>query len=329
MDPGGRDGGLRQRELLRRVTEINPAAPNADLIRKSTPAGRGRAETDLDPHNLPDEEILRVASSAIADCLLAKGLPPETEPLPRPRRNRRYVLAGDPWLARPLRADLIARGRPPGGRGARAWVLATHFDQMLVDAWSAACFDTGPTTWHQWLDTWAHRGQPPTRVDLVAIARRHAEDQRRPTIVTDLAALPSALGASPRRLPTAAASDLARRVAIVLGVLVTPDERRALLRTHLLPQVEELPGPALALPGDFAAYATEQAARMTQQLAAAGYPVLGSLDTLAPRLDAGHAPGTAASDLVTEPTASATLDLAVRLLARVDVTATPEHGPTA
>ncbi|MFZ2504550.1 MAG: hypothetical protein WAW88_17950, partial [Nocardioides sp.] len=82
VDPGGRDGGLRQRELLRRVTEINPAAPNADLIRKSTPAGRGRAESDLDPHNLPDEEILRVASSAIADCLLAKGLPPETEPLP-------------------------------------------------------------------------------------------------------------------------------------------------------------------------------------------------------------------------------------------------------
>lgn len=280
--------GVRQEEVLRRVLARNPRPTTESLILQATPAGRGLTEADLSgipADELPAKELLRVATSAIADKLVSKGIPPTAEPPSRSKR-RGYVLAGDPLAANPIRAELISRGRRPGGKRTRAWVLAGPIDRMLAHAWTAACFDSGPQSWPQWLATWAHRGKPPTRADLVAIARKHRDAGRRPTIVTDPALLPSALGVTgplpPPLALSAPVAEVSRRVAIILGGLVSVDERRALLRTQLIPRVAGARGPELALPSSFGEYAEGQAWRMHEQLAADGYPVIGELSGLAP-----------------------------------------------
>ena len=281
--------GVRQQEVLRRVVARNPHPTTESLILHATPAGRGLTEADLagiPGDELPAKELLRVAISAIADKLVSKGIPPDLEPPKGSQRKRGYVLAGDPLAANSIRAELIGRGRRPGGKGSRAWVLAGPLDELLAHAWTAACFDSGPQPWPQWLATWAHRGKPPTRADLVTIARKHRDAGRKPTIVTDPGLLPAALGVTgPLPAPlelSAPVAEVARRVAIVLGGLVSVDERRSLLRTQLMPRVVGARGPRLAVPESQGEYAVAQADAMRQQLSDDGYPVIGQLADLAP-----------------------------------------------
>jgi hypothetical protein len=81
---------------------------------------------------------------------------------------------------------------------------------------------------------------------------------------------------------SAPVAEVARRVAIVLGGLVSVDERRSLLRTQLMPRVVGARGPRLAVPESQGEYAVAQADAMRQQLSDDGYPVIGQLADLAP-----------------------------------------------
>ncbi|MGZ6744574.1 MAG: hypothetical protein ACXVD0_01605 [Nocardioides sp.] len=331
--------GAQQLELLRRLNLAGRVSPVlAQRVVEASAPGRGRPDLELtgvvdrlafgpppvDPADLPDDELIRVATSLLADDVVAAGLP-------EPRRRRgvrlpwhtRYRLVGDPWLADPVRAELTLRGRPPGGRGTVVLVVGRDVGTMLVDAWTHRTFTEGGPDWRDWLGSVRHRDALPPRVDLVQHARRWAErvGPGRVHVVLDPAALPRLTGTR-RSLPgpvelSADATDLARRTASVLGLLVVPSRREALLRETLRPRLVAHPGPALVVPPEHDEWLRRRATRMRTVLLRAGYAVHGDPDAVLPQ----DRPG------VTDPSDAGVLGLAVRLLLEGDrSTATPRTG---
>jgi len=292
--------GAQQLELLRRLNLAAPTSVSTELagrVLAASAPGRGRPDLELvgadsgspygprpvDPADLSDDELVRVATSLLADDLVAAGppTPPPPPPLTRPWR-RRYRLVGDPALADPLRAQLIARGRPPGGRHPRILVLGAPADRMLADAFTARAFDTGGPSWSEWMAILAERDQLGPRGDLARLARRWAgrAGPGQVTIVLDPRVVHRLVGVRRRLVVpsplSAEAVDLARRVAAVLGLLVTPEARTALLRKSLAPRLAGAAGGVLCVPEEHRAWLTDRAGRMRQQLERAGYPVVGA-----------------------------------------------------
>ncbi|WP_244930768.1 hypothetical protein [Nocardioides sp. W7] len=326
-EPAGRYlPGAQQLELLRRLNEAGrPTAGLAARVLVASAPGRGRPDLELagaaaprrygaqpvDPTELPDEELVRVASSLLAEDAVAAGVPARPAPArSRPWRTR-YRLVGDPWLTEPIRTELAARGRPSGDRGAPVLVLGTDLASLIVDVWTARSFSTGAPSWSEWIAGIAERRRPPRRADLVRTARRWADEvgRDRVRVVLDPAALPRLVGVRRGALPvpppvSADATDLARRVGAVLGVLVAPERRVELLREGLLPRLAALPGPALTIPAGLAPWVQEHAGRMREDLQVDGYAVVGDPDVLLPRPRAG----------VEGPRDDAVLALALRLL---------------
>ena len=317
--------GAQQLELLRRLNLAGRPGPDlAERVLLASAPGRGRPDLELegaverlafgpapiDPADLPDDELLRVAAGLVAADLVAAGLPAPGR-VPRPRFWRtRYRLVGDPVLADPVRDALVARGRPPGGRGPVVLVLGTDVWTMLTHAWTARSFAGGVPSWGEWLDGVAARRRLPPAVDLVGTARawRERVGPERVQVVLDPAALPGLVGVrgslpGPPAL-SADAVDLARRVGQVLGLLVLPPLRRDLLRHALLPRVAGLPGAPLAVPDEHAGWTRTRAGRVRDALLRAGYPVHGDPDSLLP-VDRTGAP---------EPSDAGVLALALRLL---------------
>jgi hypothetical protein len=306
-DPGTPVGrvvpGAQQLELLRRLNAASAAAADgspdvpAGLARRVLEAsapGRGRPDLELvgaardsrfgaqpvDPAALDDEELLRVAAYLLAEDLVALGpVPRRPDALPRPWR-RRYRLMGDPLMSDPVRRELIARGRGPRPGGLIV-IVGTDLDRMLADAWTSHCFDHAIVSFPEWLENWRQRGRVPPRLDLAATARLWTQ-RRGPEVVhvvTDPALLPGLLGV--RRLavpprPGLDASELARRLAAVLGLMVTPARRTELLVDGLMPR---LPASAFdaglpEVPTEHREWVERRARRMARRLASAGYPVL-------------------------------------------------------
>ncbi|MCW2792534.1 MAG: hypothetical protein JWO76_1632 [Nocardioides sp.] len=319
--------GAQQLELLRRLNSAG--SPTPELIERTLTAsapGRGRSDLELlgaveplafgpppvDPGDLRDDELLRVAAGLLAEDVVAAGLPPAHPPtFVRPWRTR-YRLQGDPELADPIREQLVARGRPPGGRGSTVLVLGDRLDRMVVDAWTASCFDEGAAAWGTWLGSRARRRALPHRIDLAHVARTWAGrvGHDRVRIVLDPAAVPRLVGVRrPFTLPGDVPADgveLARRIAAMLGLLVPRDLRRALLRHTVRPRLAAQPGPRLAVSPEHTEWLQRRAVRMGEGIRRAGYPVLGDPDRLLPA-PADH-------DRVVEPSDAGALALAVRLL---------------
>ena len=269
----------------------------------------------VDPADLPDTELVRVASGLLADDVVAGG-PPPLPPVgrPRPWRRGRYRLVGDPWLADPARDELVRRGRPPGGRSPIVLVLGTDLATMLTHAWTTRAFTDGAPGWREWVDPLARSGRVPRRVDLPSYAATWAErlGPGRVEVVLDPARLPRLVGVrralpAPPRL-SADAVDLTRLVGAALGLLVLPEQRAALLRHAWGPRLVGLPGPPLGVPARHHDALVRRAVRMRDDLLGAGYPVHGDPDALvpAPPPDDRREPG--------EPSDTGVLALALRLL---------------
>lgn len=317
--------GAQQLELLRRLNGGGRVDERlaARVLEASAP-GRGRPDLELvgavvdsrfgarpvDPAELPEDELLRVAAFLLAEDLVALGpVPRPADALPRPWR-RRYRLVGDPLVADPVRRALVARGHGPRA-GGEVVVVGTAVPRMLGDAWTARCFERGAAPWEEWVATWRERGQLPPRIDLPRVARtwagRRGADHVH--VVLEPGALPRLVGvrrvpqAPPR--PSADAADLSRRIALVLGLMVTHARRAELLRDGLLPRLPEeaFTGPLPAVPDEHRAWVEHRAARMARQLRRAGYPVPGPDAWGDP---AGRQPG--------EPDAQGVLSLAMRML---------------
>jgi hypothetical protein len=317
--------GAQQLELLRRLNVAGPPSPTlaARVLEASAP-GRGRPDLELagsverlafgpppvDPADLPDDELLRVAASILADDVVAAGLPDPPRVATRRPWARPYRVVGDEMLADPVRTELVARGRPPGARGSAILVLGTDLGQMLVHAWTARSLAEGGPGWRDWLDPLTRHPKLPPRIDLVRAARAWSDrvGTERVRIVLDPALLPRLVGVR-RPLPgppaiSADATDLARRVGQVLGLLAVPPRRHALLHETLLPRLVAAGGTPLVVPAEHTDWVHTRAVRMRDALLRAGYPVHGDPDSLLPVGRTG----------VSEPSDAGVLALAMRLM---------------
>jgi hypothetical protein len=315
--------GAQQLELLRRINLAGGAGTPAlaDRVLTAPAAGRGKADLPLvgavaagfgarpvDPATIGAHELLRVASVLLADDLVALGADPVRTSWVRPWR-RRFRLVGDPVVVGAFREELVARGRPEGGPRPFLVAVGAPLDDLLAHTWTQRCFETGAMPWVEWLRFWRERDQLPARADLPDSVRRwHA---RRPfvRIVTDLERLPHQVGVRslPQvRVPGADQAELARRVAAVVGLKVPAAERPGLMRT-LRRRIPDTGAAPVAVPARERAWVESSAARMTRTLTRAGYPVVGDLADLAPRMPADATGPAAAGD-------QQVLDLAIRMV---------------
>jgi hypothetical protein len=302
--------GAQQLELLRRLNQVRLPSPElADRVIGASAPGRGRPDLGLagvlpesafgpppvDPGELPADELVRVATALIAQDVVAAGDPLE----PRTPRlvRRRYHLLGDPELADVLRDAQIADGRPPGGRRATVVVRGTDLSSMLVHVWTARALGAGVRAWPEWLASQLRRGVPPHRVDLAAVAETWAlrVGAGRVHVVLDDDRRAQRLVGRRRRVAAAPplsadAIELARRTAPVVGTLVTPERRTALMRHRLRPVLAAYPGPQLRIPARGRARLARQTADLRRRLSAGDYAVHGVLPEPAER------PGVAAPD---------------------------------
>ncbi|MBM7517863.1 hypothetical protein [Nocardioides nitrophenolicus] len=314
--------GAQQLALLRRLNLYAAAqgravpAATADRVLAAGVSGRGRSELALvgvddgpdrfgprpvDPEALTDDELLRVASALIADDIAVTAALPETEPtlVEKVRAVRRpwvrsFVIVGMPWRADAVRTELTAQGHRPGGRRPTAYLLADDLETVLVQAWTARCFDQGGASWRGFVRANAGAGSLPPRADLARMARSasYKYGAQRVRVVLDDRLLATELGVSrlggPPRLG-AHAIDLVRRVGEPLGLLVPSSDRPRLLRATLGERLDGLGGATPTLPPRWDGWLSTQAERTRHELAAARYPVLGDLDRLLPR-PLGHDP---------------------------------------
>ncbi|HEY3529881.1 MAG TPA: hypothetical protein VGK78_12095 [Nocardioides sp.] len=288
--------GAQQLELVRRLNQRRLPSPElADRILATSAPGRGRPDLGLvgvlpdsafgpppvDPAELPGDELVRVATALIAEDVVAAGDPFETR-TPRLLR-RRYRLLGDPELATPLRAALVADGRPPGGRRATVVVAGTDLASMLVHLWTARSLGAGVRPWRDWLRLETGRTGLPDRIDLAARAQEWVprvgaghvhvvlDDPRRVVRMVTRRRI-----AAVRPL-SADAVELARRTAPVVGTLVTPERRTALMWHRLRPVLSAYPGPPLRPPPRFRDWLVDGTTDLRRRLATGDYAVHGAL----------------------------------------------------
>lgn len=313
--------GAQQLELLRRLNRIRLPSPElADRVLGASAPGRGRPDLGLvgvlpessfgpppvDPGELPADELVRVAIALIAEDVVAAGDPLERR-TPRLLR-RRYRLLGDPEVADAVRDLLVADGRPPGGRRATVVVAGSDLTSMLVHVWTARSLGAGVRPWPEWLAAQTRRGLP-DRIDLATLAAAWVPrvGAGRVHVVLDDPRRVARLVGRRRRVPparalSADAVELARRTAPVVGTLVAPERRTALMRHRLRPALAGWPGPELGIPRRYRSWLVEHTADLRRRLATGDYAVHGVLAEAVERSG------------VTAPDEDRVLTLAMRLL---------------
>jgi hypothetical protein len=326
--------GAQQLELLRRINLVGrPSAELARQVLDASAAGRGRPDLELsgvgrrssfgpdpvDPGDLPAGELVRVAASILADQLVDSGAPAEVPPGKPAWWRRGYRLVGDPEIADDLRAQLIARGRAPGGRRAVVYVCGSDLGTMLGHAWTQRAFGEGVNAWREWLRALRERRELPPRADLLAACRVWADrvGKDRVQVVLEPGTVASLVGERrPLTVPGTVpgeGGELARRVGSVLGLLVRPEERASLLSSRLRPRVDASlaglrGGRPLVVPPAHRDWVEREAERLRHGIERAGYAVHGDLDRLLPTWPADIDPAHVG------PSPDATLDLAVQVL---------------
>jgi hypothetical protein len=345
--------GAQQLELLRRLNLAGRPSPTlVERVLAASAPGRGRPDLELvgvhesrrfgpppvDPADLSDDELLRVATGLLAQDLASRVEmremvvdPRSAQPLSssrrRPRRFRtRYELAGDPWLAASYTGQLVADGRPPGGTGRPVHVLGTDLATMLAHTWAAGAFGKGTPSWPDFLARLRTRRRLPLRVDLPGVVERFGArpGTRRVGVVLDLGELPGLVGV--RRLDRvsevpAHATELARQIGVALSLHVLPAEQAALLSSVLRPRLAGVTGPAPEVPPEHQDWVEDAAFGLRQRLLRARYPVVGDPDALLPRWSASPADrgsrglsAIATPDNPAKRSRSSVLDLAIELL---------------
>ncbi len=299
--------GAQQLELLRRVNLAGRPSPAlVERVLAASAPGRGRPDLELvgvdetrrfgppavDPAELSDDELLRVAAGLLALELVERresavpSLEPQHVRVTR-RLRTRYELAGDPWLAAAYTDQLVADGRPPGGGGRSVHVLGADLVTMLAHTWTAGAFGTGAPTWPDFLARLRARRRLPRRVDLPGVVERFRARPHtgRVGVVLDLGELPRLIGV--RRLgpvpdPPEHATELARQVGGALSLHVLPAKQATLLSTAFRPRLAGAVGSLPDVPPEHRDWVEDAAFGLRQRLLRARYPVVGDPDGLLP-----------------------------------------------
>ncbi len=325
-DREGRDDAAH-RDLVDTVLAASaPGRGQPDLQLVDVHDGSPFGPPPVDPADLPDEELVRMAVGVLADRLLADRLladrvladpargpstPAPPRALPAAPWRRGWHLAGDPLLADHTRAALHDAGRRPGRRAPIAVLLADDLAGMLADTWTWRVQHRVTPSWRWWVGHWARRDQLPPRLDLTTAAAHWAGRVGRDRVHLVVGApLPAALLGAPAGPPAAPlspeAGELVRRVNEVLRLLATPQRHQRLLDDVLVPLLSDERGARPAVPPRWQPWVRGRAERLVEELSAAGYPVHGDLAALLPRAAEGPAAASAAR----------VLDVALRVLLR-------------
>ena len=293
----------------------------ADLVLTRSAPGRGMAEQPLswgdteagsfgappiDPALIPSDELTRVCVGVLAE--LMRGRRPDPDHARADRRRpwaKPFLLVGAPVSTAALRSALAADRKVEGGRRPEVLVVATNFDAMLQQVWTLRVLRGAEPRWDKFVARWAGRDQLPIASDIPLLADHWAErvgPERVHVVVPEAdddrnghrhlrRTAATVLGfpepSAPRRvdvpdLPPAAV-DVLRRVNLVLGGRVDPDQRRAMVRDWVHTLFRETRQVRLRMPADLGDWAQERSERMTQDLRAGGYPVHGDLEQIVSR----------------------------------------------
>ena len=248
-------------ELVRR---INLAAPEgadvrglADQVIATAAPGRGLIDVPLpwpdtprrfgtppmDPAQLPEEELIRLAVGVLAHLL--PGVPastPEAPPAPWPLPwRRRFRLHGSPGTVAGVRESLLAQGLVETDWRPTHIVLARPVQVMMAEYWAASVRNGGILKWSTAWRRAEAAGRLPPSIDVADIAERLATRSTRQVHVVaagsaeDAAALAAeVLRADPAEIQEngdAAVSDLLRRLNRLTALAHGPGRVRELART--------------------------------------------------------------------------------------------------
>ena len=302
-------------ELLRRLnTEARdqPAPGLGELVFATASPGRGLVDVPLPwpseprrfgspaiaPDRLPEEELIRLATGVIVRLLPglpAPELPTELLSLPVPWR-RRFLLHGSPGTAAAVRHGLLSQGLVESDWRPTHVVLARSVETMMAEHWAANARAGGILKWSTLWRRAESTGLLPGGIDVGTIAARLQGRRREPVHVV-VARDAQQAGAVTAQLLRARAfevagsselteTDLLRRVNRLTALTAGPAQVRdlALRLAAVLDAMPALPGTASApvVPRRSFDWATERATTMARELTAAGYPVHGDVDVLAP-----------------------------------------------
>ena len=303
-------------ELVRR---INLAAPDgqdlrglADRVLATAAPGRGLLDVPLpwagaprrfgtppmDPADLPEEELIRLAVGVLAHLLPdVPHLAPDALPAPWPIPwRRRFRLHGSPGTVASVRKNLLAQGLVETDWRPTHIVIARPVPVMMAEWWAASVRNGGILKWSTAWRRAEAAGRLPPSTDVAGIADRltaHGSNHVHVVVASraeEAAALTAGiLGARPGEVQEsgdAAVSDLLRRLNRLTALTHGPQRNRELART-LAATLDEPATPAhpvttIAPPPASMDWAQEQAASTAGALSQAGYAVHGELDALTP-----------------------------------------------
>ena len=313
--------GAAQLELLRVLVEAHGGPLPEDLaVRVLTRPAPGRGPVDLplgwpgegrvsadgfhhrsspptDPGSLDVEEVVRVAAGVLADVLLelpAGPPPPRRRRVPRPRRGPSVWVEGPPRTRAAVQAELEAAGtrlhrgrlRWWGGRTVpdRVLVVVPPLERGLLEVWEDRSVAGAARRWEQWVQELQGSGRLPPSLRSRTVANWWGE-----RIGVDRVQVEVRPGVDSAGDLTALEVDVVRRVNAVLLLHLREHERAGLAahlgeRLHGLGRRIGVPGPVeLRVPPAQLEWLQRWSARITDGLAAAGYPVDGDLASLRPR----------------------------------------------
>jgi hypothetical protein len=266
-----------------------PAAPR----RFGTPA--------IDPEQVPEEELIRLAVGVLAHLL--PGVPrPAPEELPSPWPlpwRRRFRLHGSPGTVGAVRRSLLGQGLVETDWRPVHVVIARPVEVMMAEHWATSVRSGGILKWSTVWRRAEAAGSLPDPIDVAAIAHRLRDRPHEPLHVVvareadDAAALAAeVLRARPvaiRDSGDPGESDLLRRLnrltALTHGPRLVRELSRKLVATLDEESAETREAASPVTPPASLAWANEVAVASAEEIRRAGYAVHGDPDALAPNAD--------------------------------------------
>lgn len=292
-------------EVLRRLNMLGASTELADCVLAAPVTGRdwrrdplpGEAAAPdgdlLEPDDLPAADLLRVCAAAIARCAVHAA---PAEPVPPPERSRMQTLlrhtpwtvAGSSATADATRDALRATGHPEGRKKSTVLVIAGPIEDLMAGHWHRRAMAGASLRWRRVWEVSAGRSRLPATVDPLALARRWSQrvGHQRVHVVLDPDPAPviaDVLGVdvTVRSENTPTATELMRRINLVLGELVDAEEHEARIPA-LAAAIPRSPEGLLGVPLDHSRWAAEQADQIAEGLASGPWTVHGPPQRIAP-----------------------------------------------
>ncbi len=289
--------GIDLARLADRVlTTASPGRGLLDVPLPWPPAPKVFGTPAVEPDEMPDDELIRLAVGVLAHLLPAEHPAPTSHVHARwamPWR-RRFRLHGAPQTVAALRAHLRASGLVESDWRPTHVVIALPVDLMMAEHWAASVRRGSALKWSTVWRRAQAKDRLPRPIDVARVGESLEGRRREPVHVVigrdpeqamTLAAEVLGAPAPPKQgTPAAALPDLLRRVNRLTALTHGPDqvEGLATMLADWLADLDPQDGSAPSTPVGAREWARSVAAAGGTRLQRAGYPVHGDPGALAP-----------------------------------------------